>query len=76
MPKPAGRRYPKCSAGEREGKQSLSNESLQLLDGLMSVSDRLPGARQSPQTRCPEPRVSPQKCPCDFDWSDPKPGNL
>lgn len=33
MPKPAGRRQPNSSAGEREGKQSLSNESVQLLMG-------------------------------------------
>ena len=58
------------------GKQSLLNESLQLLDGLMSVSDRLLGARLSPQTPCQEPRVSAQKCPCDSDRSGPKPDNL
>lgn len=53
MPKPAGRRQPNCWAGEREGKQSLLNESLQLLDGLMSVSDRLSGATLSPPDAVP-----------------------
>lgn len=76
MPKAAGRRQPNSSAGEREGKQSLSNESVQLLDGLMSVSDRLPGARLRPQTRCQEPRVSSQKCPCDSNGFGPEPSNL
>lgn len=76
MAKPAGRRQLNCSAVEREGKQSLSNGSLQLLDGLMSISDRLPGARLSPRTRCLKPGVSSQKCPCDSNGSDPKPSNL
>lgn len=48
MPKPAGRRQASCWAGKREGKQSLSDGALQVRDGLMSVSARLPGARLYP----------------------------
>lgn len=54
MPKPAGRRQPNSSVGEREGKQSLSNESLQLLEGLIDVSLRSPsGSKNEPLDAMP-----------------------
>lgn len=76
MTKPAGRRQPRSSAAEREGKQSLSRGSLQLLDGLMSASDRLLGAGMSPRTQRQEPRVRSQKSLGDSDGFGPKPSNL
>lgn len=76
MTKPAGRRQPRSSAAGREGKQSLSHGSLQLLDGLMSVSDRLPGAGMSPRTQRLEPRVRAQKSLGDSDGFGPQPSNL
>lgn len=76
MPKPAGRRQANCWAGKREGKQSLSDGALQVRDGLMSVSARLPGARLDPHTACPEPWGSSQKCPWDSYRSGPNPSNL
>lgn len=76
MPKPAGRRQANCWAARREGKQSLSDGALQVRDGLMSVSARLPGARLNPHAACREPRGSSQKCPWDSDRSGPNPSNL